>query len=203
MSYKNVLDKLLPVAILLLLFACVAVGTDAAGAINITDRPALQTAYEMRCRGGRGLRFSTTPGRNLPTGEQMMNVTMNFNAASKPANNSKNLEPGQCSWVDRTLRKGEPTQIRLELVANGQLKQVLHGTPASSSPTQAEVTPDAINVPDYLSSSSHYWIFRVYNSNEGYLQATGSKYYKPPILLNPNEEFKPINKLKVKPPPKP
>lgn len=201
MKYKNALDKLLPVATLLLSFACVAVGTDA-GASDITDRPALQTTYEMLCRGG-GLRFSTTSGRNLPTGEQMMNVTMNFNAASKPASNSKNLEPGQCSWVDRTLSKSEPTQIRLELVANGQLKQILHGTPASNSPTQAEVTPDAINVPDYLSSSSHYWIFRVYNSNEGYLQATGSKYYKPPILLNTGEGFKPVTKLKIKPPPKP
>ena len=34
------------------------------------------TGYELRCRGG-GLRFNSTPGRNLPTGEQMK-VTSEF-----------------------------------------------------------------------------------------------------------------------------
>ena len=203
LDHRSTIDKLSRTSVLLISTTLFTIGAYPGTNLSVTkpDLPLPQTTYEMRCRGG-GLGFTTTSGRSLPTGDQMMNVTLNFNAAAKPASNSKDLEPGQCSWVDRTIGQNEPKQIRLELVANGQLKQVLHGSAVSNSATQAEITPDASNVPAYLSSSAHYWIFWVYNSNAGYLQATGSKYYKPPILLNPVGPV-PITKLKIKPPPKP
>ncbi|MFL6229076.1 MAG: hypothetical protein ACJ741_09875 [Pyrinomonadaceae bacterium] len=140
---------------------------------------ALQASYELRCRGG-GLKFNSTPGRNLPTGGQMMDVTVDFAAGTQAAGGrAENLKPGQCSWVDRGFRQGEPSQIRVEIVYFAQQQQKLHGSPVDYSPTAAERYPDAQNVPQYLSDSNHYWSFSVYNTNNGYLQATGQRSFKP------------------------
>jgi hypothetical protein len=138
----------------------------------------MQKSYELRCRGG-GLKFNSTSGRTLSTGEQMMNMTLDFSAGTQGAGSYRTLNPGQCSWVDRGFRNGEPTQIRLEIVSFGQLGQSRHGSPVDRSPTAAENYPDAQNVPQYLSSSDHYWTFWVYNTANGYLQSTSHKSFKP------------------------
>jgi len=155
----------------------------------------MQQSYELRCRGG-GLKFNSTPGRSLPTGEQMMNMTVNFVAGTQGASGAgTSLNPGQCSWVDRGLRKGEPTQIRLEIVSFAQQAEARHGSPVDRSSTAAERYPDAQNVPSYLTSSDHYWSFWVYGAN-GYLQATSQKYFKP-LKLPPG------GKVRVPPPIRP
>lgn len=151
----------------------------------------MQQAYELRCRGG-GLRINSTPGRSLPTGEQMTNMTVDFVAGTQATGGrAENLKPGQCSWVDRGFRQGEPSRVRLEIVYFAQQKQTLHGSPVDRSPTAAERYPDAQNVPQYLSSANRYWSFWVYNTNNGYLQATGQRYFKPlAIRINPNDKVK-------------
>src|SRR6185503_16440573 len=101
--------------------------------------------------------------------------------------------PGQCSWIDRGFRQGEPTQIRLEMVSFAQQQQARHGSPVDRSPTAAERYPDAQNVPQYLENSDHYWTFWVYNTNNGYMQATGNKYFKPLIVVNPTFSLKATN----------
>jgi hypothetical protein len=155
-----------------------------------------QQAYELRCRGG-GLKFTSTPGRSLPTGEQMMNVTVNFSASTQAAGGrAENLKPGQCSWVDRGFRQGEPTQIRAEIVYFAQQQQARHGSPVDRSPTAAEHYPDAQNIPPYLSDANHYWSFFVYNTNNGYLQATGQRYFKPLRTI-------PGDRTKIPPPGRP
>jgi len=138
----------------------------------------IQKSYELRCRGG-GLKFNSTPGRTLATGEQMMNMTVDFAAGTQGSGSYRTLNPGQCSWVDRGFRNGEPTQIRLEIVSFAQLQQSRHGSPVDRSPTAAESYPDAQNMPQYLANSDHYWSFWVYNTNNGYLQSTSQKYFKP------------------------
>jgi hypothetical protein len=149
----------------------------------------VQQAYELRCRGG-GLRFNSTPGRSLPTGEQMMNVTVNFSAGPQAAGGrAENLQPGQCSWVDRGFRPGEPSQIRVESVYFAQQQQARHGSSVDRSPTAAEHYPDAQNIPPYLSDANHYWSFFVYNTNNGYLQATGQRYFKP-LKVPPKDRTK-------------
>ena len=137
----------------------------------------MQQSYELRCRGG-GLKFNSSPGGTSSSGEQMMNMTVDFAAGAQGAGKAT-LKPGQCSWVDRGLRSGESTQIRFEIVYFAQQQQARHGSPVDRSPTAAERYPDAQNVPQYLSSSDHYWSFFVYNTNSGYLQATSQKYFKP------------------------
>lgn len=138
----------------------------------------MQQSYELRCRGG-GLKFNSTPGSTSSSGEQMMNVTIDFAAGTQGAGTGKpNLNPGQCSWIDRGFRRGEPTQIRLEMVSFAQQQQARHGSPVDRSPTAAERYPDAQNVPQYMSDSNHYWTFWVFNTNNGYLQATGQRSFK-------------------------
>ena len=139
----------------------------------------MQQSYEVRCRGG-GLRFNSTAGSTLSTGEQMMNMTVDFAAGTQAAGGrAENLKPGQCSWVDRGFRQGEPSQIRLEIVSFAQQQQARHGSAVDRSPTAAERYPDAQNVPAYLTSSDHYWSFWVYNTNNNYLQATSQRSFKP------------------------
>jgi len=156
----------------------------------------MQTSYELRCRGG-ALKFNSTPGSTSSSGEQMMNKTVNFAAGTQGAGaRTPILTPGQCSWVDRGFRPGEPTQIRLEIVSFAQQQQALHGSPVDRTPTAAERYPDAQNVPQYLSSSDHYWSFWVYNTGNGYLQSTSQKYFKPLKTL-------PGDKVRIPPPVRP
>ena len=138
----------------------------------------MQQSYELRCRGG-NLKFNSTPGNTSSSGEQMMNMTIDFAVGTQGAGTGKpNLNPGQCSWIDRGFRPGEPPQIRLEMVSFAQQQQVLHGSPVDRSATAAERYPDAQNVPRYLSSSDHYWTFWVYNTRNGYLQSTSQQSFK-------------------------
>jgi hypothetical protein len=46
-------------------------------------------------------------------------------------------------------------------------------------------------VPQYLSNSNRYWSFRVYNTKNGYLQATGCRFLKPaPPRVSPKDVIK-------------
>ena len=157
----------------------------------------MQQSYELRCRGGGSMKFNSTPGSTSSSGEQMMNVTIDFAAGTQGAGaRTPILTPGQCSWVDRGFRPGEPTQIRLEMVYFAQQQQALHGSPVDRTPTAAERYPDAQNVPQYLSSSDHYWSFWVYNTSNGYLQSTTHRYFKPLRTL-------PGDKVRIPPPVRP
>jgi hypothetical protein len=176
--------------IFLLIVTLGSILTGAAGASPSASfyppKPSRPISYELRCRGG-NLRFSSTPGQTLSTGEQLMNMTMDFAAGTKGSADARaNLSPGQCSWVDRGFRGGEPTQVRFEIVYFGQTAQARHGSPVDHSATAAERYPDAQNLPQYLSDSSHFWSFFVYNTNQGYMQATGHKLFKQLIRLDPN-----------------
>ena len=172
--------KLRLVAMTLSLFPMIfaATGPTSSSAAYDPTMPMQQT-YELRCRGG-GLKFNSTAGSTSSSGEQMMNMTVDFTAGTQGAGGrGENLKPGQCSWVDRGLRNGEPNQIRLEIVGFGQQQQARHGSPVDRSPTAAENYPDAQNLPQYLSSADRYWSFWVYNTANGYLQSTRQKYFKP------------------------
>jgi hypothetical protein len=143
-------------------------------------RPTGPATFEMRCRGGEALVFDKTQGTQLSTGETMMNMSMNFIAGTQPVSrDGKNLQPGQCSWLDRGLRSGEPTRLKLEIVSFAQLARQRHGTPVDTSPTAAERFPDAQNLPIYLRDPNHFWSFIIYNTNEGFFLATSHKYWRP------------------------
>ena len=161
--------------------------------------------FELRCRGGvtyyRGntdnipveqkLDFFITEGR--PTREatnvRMMNMQVNFARGMEAVDTTgSNLEEGQCAWLDRGLRPGEPSQLRQEIVYFGQLKQLQGKMPIDNSPTAAERFPDSANVPEYLKDPDHYWSFFVRIVPNGgtwggdIFEAVSSHYWKPPRI---------------------
>jgi hypothetical protein len=149
--------------------------------------------FELRCRGGGRQTFNVTQGQPLPTGETMMNLTLNFSAGSEAVSrDGRNLSPGQCSWLDRSFRPGEPTQLRMQVVDFAQLRQQQHGDPVDRSATAAERYPDARNIPPYLRDTDHYWSFFVSDTKQGFLQVNSSKFWRPlhiiggPGSANPN-----------------
>ena len=191
--------KSLPLALTLSLLATVLAASELISSkdeASLNSSMPMQQSYELRCRGG-ALKFRSSPGSTSSSGEQMMNMTVNFAAGTQGAGaRTPILTPGQCSWVDRGFRPGEPTQIRLEMVYFAQQQQALHGSPVDRTPTAAERYPDAQNVPQYLSSSDHYWSFWVYNTSNGYLQSTTHRYFKPLKTL-------PGDKVRIPPPVRP
>jgi len=126
----------------MLLFAAVnpAAGQEA--------QPTGPQTYELRCRGG-GLAFKDEPAGPDQRG-RIVKVTIDFLAGTQPSGGKKptNLQSGQCSWVDRGFRKGEPTQIRLQKPGR-----------------------DFAKMQELLATSDRYWTFQVYNTNNGYLQS--------------------------------
>ena len=124
----------------------------------------------MRCRGGEALVFDKTPGAQLPTAETMMNVSMNFIAGTQAVSgDGQNLQPGQCSWLDRGLRPREPARLKLEIVDFAQLARQRHGTPVDTSPTAAERFPDAQNIPNLSEGFKSFLEFRRLQHQRGLL----------------------------------
>src|SRR4029079_14870207 len=98
---------LLPALMLSLLTAVLVVAERAASKTETACGASMtmQQSYELRCRGG-GLKFNSTPGSTSSSGEQMMNVTIDFAVGTQAAGTGKpNLNPGQCSWIDRGLKQ--------------------------------------------------------------------------------------------------
>ena len=174
--------KIFQLALTLLLLAVVLAASELISSkaeASLDPSMSMQQSYELRCRGGGSMKFNSTPGSTSSSGEQMTNVTIDFAVGTQGAGTGKpNLNPGQCSWIDRGFRPGEPPQIHLEIVSFGQQAEARHGTPVDRSPTAAERYPDAQNLPQYLSNSDHYWTFWVYNTGQRYLQSTSQRVFK-------------------------
>ena len=140
---------------------------------------------ELRCRGGAGLRFVLVEGRTNSSGEQTMYMTVYFHPATQPSGGSgRNLQPGQCAFPERAVRRDEPNEIIQEIVNFGQLAQTRHGTPVDTSLAAAERFPDAQNVPQYLGDSKHYWSFFVRQNGplpSGRFEASTGRYWKPAV----------------------
>lgn len=144
-----------------------------------------QATYQMLCRGGGGLSFRQAGSERSSTGEDIVTLQLTFKKGGQAAGpQGGGLGPGQCSWVDRPVNQQEPFKLRFETRANAQLRQSLSGGSVDRSSTAAERYPDATSIPAYLRGPGHYYSFRVYNSNEGYFIATGSKYFKNVVIYD-------------------
>ena len=140
-----------------------------------------QQYYEIRCRGG-GLTISSSQGEYLPSG-QRMHVTVKFKAGptrQRIGPDGTRLNVGQCSWVDRDLRTGEPTEIRVDMFEHNPDRRLYPGV---SDDALAELVPDVYAMTRYLASADHFWRFFVYNTGKGYLQGDFYKNaaYRPPL----------------------
>jgi len=102
----------------------------------------LPDSYPLLCRGGDSFKL-TTGG---PAGSKDVGFT--FSPGANPAKDG--LMPGQCTWLDRGMRAGEPGRL------------------AQSSGSAGAWTKE-------LNSSDSYWTFNVYNAGEQ-LRATGAEH---------------------------
>lgn len=163
--------------------------SDTIPAKDRTNSDAIRAAHtspyqELRCRGG--LRFNVVEGRTNSSNEQTKYLIAYFKPSAQPAGeDGRNLQPGQCAFVDRVVRANEPNEIVFEIIYFGQLRQQLHGTPVDTSPTAAERYPDAQNLPQYLNDSNHYWSFFVTQNaplpSGRFVGSSAGRYWKPAI----------------------
>jgi len=76
--------------------------------VNLTS-PAALPEFPMRCRGGHGI--ASANGKTL---------VVKFAKASQSA--AQGLQPGQCSWIDRTVRANEPASIETLLGSDAEVQ---------------------------------------------------------------------------------
>ena len=153
--------------------------------------------YELRCRGGEnafqiedaGLRRDAKG--TLSSGLKIYVLFLKFNESYRPAGaGGSGLAPGTCSWVDRVLYASEPKLIRFEVKS---VKDKVVQPTAESDPRSP--------ISSYLSDPRHYESFFVYQTDNGYFEATKHEHWDGRI--DPSKtgvEVRPLNKrLVVKP----
>ena len=109
-------------------------------------------SYQLRCRGARTereMQISIEKGRI----EGFNKLVVGFKFGTRPA--PRGLDPGQCSWIDRAMRQGEPLRLEENIPENSQ------------------------SAADYLRSPGNIWTFYVYNTGKGYFQVTKSHFGQP------------------------
>ena len=106
-------------------------------------------SYPLRVRGGGGLRTNIVKSRN----PSLVWLTVDFVPAPRRA-----LRPGEGSWLDRTLRGGEPARLDFETT--------LH---------------EARELRSFLRGPANIVTFECFNSNKGYLLATKVRSRSVPI----------------------
>jgi hypothetical protein len=143
--------------------------------------------YEIRCRGGEGvfrLRQRSGGLQTEATGQVWVaQMSLDFRASPRAAGaDAAGLEPGTCSWIDRPLNELEPRSIRFEAPA-------IHTTSVPHA-----ILPEPGRSPDDndLRDPVKYWSFFVFNTNQGFLQATSYRRW--------NSATRPANDRPIAPP---
>ena len=153
------------------------------------------TGFQLVCRGGPGLRFDKSddrPDPREPNPNQLIIVyspittmIVNFQHSTQPAHSGRNLQPGQCSPAEFTLRDTDPAQVQADVPVNGQWDRKREGLPVDRRPIIAEAYPDVFNISEYLKDPNHYWTFWAADSGKGYFDATAGQYWKPEFYKGP------------------
>jgi hypothetical protein len=134
---------------------------------------AIPQSYPLKCRGTNQseMNFEFSP----------TTATLGFKKAAAAA--TAGLNPGECSWMDRPLFPGEPSN----LVTYPFAPKNMFGTTtirfgnAATPCTWSNVVSPLIGGRDpeiqwlkNLMSPTQYWLFQVYNDNAGHFIVTGS-----------------------------
>jgi len=108
-----------------------------------------QEVSELRCRGNDNPLVDIFVFDKLDADT----LSLNFNSSKRAAGpDSKGLDPGTCSWIDRTVKEDEWRQIHFVVTA-----------------AQAE------SIPAHLKNPKNYWSFFVISSDRGYFEAKSHK----------------------------
>jgi peptidoglycan hydrolase-like protein with peptidoglycan-binding domain len=122
-------------------------------------------SYPLVCRGGGSLRFTLITSSDLSS-EPLIRIAFEKAALNVGYGweNVRWLNPGQCSWLDRTIGGSEPSQIVLR-------EPELHVTPLSIDWSNGQVwsntTSDMASIVNALQQSTSLQSFDVYNDSAG------------------------------------
>jgi hypothetical protein len=112
-----------------------------------------QSVSELRCRGGEDPLVKLFVIDRLDANT----LSLNFNASQKPAGaDSSGLEPGTCSWLDRTFKDNESRQVHFQITE-----------------------PQADSIPAYLKDPKNYWSFFVTSTDKGFFEAKNHQAWSP------------------------
>jgi hypothetical protein len=131
--------------------ALLAAGVALAGITRHASAQANAGVFELRCRGGENLFVVDGPA---VTGSDTLSLSFGW-SMNAAGTDGAGLDPGTCSWIDRSFRDGEPSQIHF--TTTGPVQQVV----------------------DHLNDPGNYWSFWVYNTNRGYMEATRNAPWRP------------------------
>jgi hypothetical protein len=127
------------------------------------------TSYPLVCRGGGFLQFDFTSRSNVSAKPQLW---ITFDKASSGAGmNHENvgwLEPGQCTWLDRTVGTNEPDRIAIR-------EPLFNLSDFGISWTSGQVSGigSALSYLNVLQSADYLQTFQVYNDGQGNFIVTG------------------------------
>jgi hypothetical protein len=130
--------------------------------------------YELRCRGGGGAyRVEQLGTDQVQQGNiyvWTVTLSLKFEPAPRAAGlDGRGLDPGTCSWIDRPLNDLEPREIRCSAPA------------IRTTGVPHEVFPEPGTFPNEreFEDSLFYWSFFVFNTNNGFLEATKHNRWTP------------------------
>lgn len=135
-------------------------------AIGVRDAGAQANAgiFELRCRGGENLFVVDGPAA---TGSDTLHLNFGWSLKAAGADGA-GLVPGTCSWIDRSFRDGEPSQIHF--TTTGPVQQVV----------------------DHLNDPRNFWSFWVYNTNRGYFEAKRNTPLQPMTVMDRAKQPPPV-----------
>jgi hypothetical protein len=109
--------------------------------------------FPLNCRGGTGLAFDTL-GPVTDTATRIL-LSLRFTASSRAAGwKGEGLAPSTCAWVDRPVGGTEPLRIHVRLGAGDSMPRLT------------------------LRDTTLYWSFLAFNTDSGYLQGVGYRFWK-------------------------
>ena len=111
-----------------------------------------QQSFPLVCRGGGRMTMRSHAG-NVQHTFNILGLFFEKGTRGTTPGNFLRLAPGQCSWVDRGMRNGEPDILQQEV-----------GPGVNSQPW--------FNV---LKTSNGCWIFEVFNTNQGVMKVTSNR----------------------------
>jgi hypothetical protein len=119
-----------------------------------------QKGFPLVCRGGGDLHFTYTPFSNLSQQPQIwITFERALGAAGANWENITEIQPGQCTWLDRPVSQDEPNQIALLNVRHFSI-QWQRGQVAGISSELAHINT--------LLDSNRYQSFEVNNNGNGF-----------------------------------
>jgi hypothetical protein len=147
------------------------------------DNPSPQgpQTYSMICQGGGGLTFALQPSGHGMTGSMFV---IGFRAAAGAGQAA--LQPGECTWLDRTLQSNEPKAICHPVsAANLSMQWTSDGQISSLNSSVAPYLSDLVR-------PGSYFTFSVFNNGRGCMVAKNIKNVPHGVFRQKLQRMRPI-----------